>query len=210
MSTRPSVDLDLEQVAGAEVAEAPDRAEAGAVDPLDHEAFEVGVIELVGSGRGQGRARHEQLAARERLGRIAVVDPLRFDQDAGARLADDLQLEEAATLPVMDGPVGRDVGRPLGEAAQPEGALQAVRGRDLGHADPRRCPSPIDHERWFRTTLAAPGGQALAAAAASAFLASSSFAFLPVPRCLTVSDVMPAPSRKRATRSLALAPLASQ
>ena len=170
------------------------------------------MVELIRSGGRQGRARDEQQGAAQRLGRGPVSDALGAREDAAARLADELQLEPALAIAVIERTVSGDVVRPFGEAAELERAGEAMRGHDLGHADPRRSLSPFDHERWFtqrRLAHRRPSG-AGGLGRASARLASSSWARLPVPRCLTVSEVMPAPSRKRATRSLGLAPLPSQ
>src|SRR5690606_15795904 len=58
--------------------------------------------------------------------------------------------------------------------------------------------------------LPAAGAAAAASASASAFFAAISWARLPVPRQRVAFWVMPAASRKRATRSLGLAPTPSQ
>ena len=80
----------LEDVAGAEIGERAHHAQTCAIGMQHVQAFEVGMVELVRPEVGQCRARHEQLRAAQRLGGVAIGDPLGLDQDAAAAAADHL------------------------------------------------------------------------------------------------------------------------
>ena len=91
--------LDLHHVACAEIVQRAHAAERGVGRILDREADEIGVIELVRLGRGQRLARHEQLAALERLRRIPVGDTLEaHDRLAGLARAQRADLQAAAVI----------------------------------------------------------------------------------------------------------------
>ena len=202
----------LEHVARAEIADRAHGAEARAIAELDREAFEIGVVELVRPPAPAAPRAARTAGAAQRLGRVAIIDavaPWR-GRRRGVRPITFRAKRRSPSL-VVDRAVGTDVLGALGEAAELERALQAVRGHDLGHAHPP-CRSLLPgHRRVPPTSPAATGVRRWRLRPPR----RPSWPRSPGPACRcrawrTVSAVIPAPSRKRATRSLGLAPLSSQ